>query len=105
MNTQQFANSTLCSIDHPTQLANAAHHLGRALRDYNAQSAAEISSAEIRAVMHAFHRLLTLALPHAPVELLESMIELCAMETARARLEQQADDGTLASARILAIGE
>jgi hypothetical protein len=91
--------------DLPGELSKAAHHLGRAITSYNAQSAAQDCSSETRVLVHAFHRVLSLALPCAPVDLLESMIELCAMETARARLEHQADDGTLPGARILDLGQ
>ncbi len=90
-------------FDLAAQLAEAGHHLGRALADYNVRSAAEESPKQSTAMVHAFHKLLTLALPHAPVDLLESMIELSAMETARARLEFQADNGDLPSARVLGI--
>jgi hypothetical protein len=93
------------SHDLPGELASAARRLGSALEAYNAQSAAADGSPESRAMVHGFHRVLTLALPHAPVDLLESMIELCAMETARARLEMQADNGTLPGARIVAMAD
>lgn len=92
------------NYDHAGALAEAGHHLGRSLADYNQCSAAEESPAQTRTMVHAFHRILTLALPHAPVDVLEALIELCATETARTRLEHQADDGTLAGARILNIG-
>ena len=76
----------------------AAHRLSVSLSVYRAVPADDLDGKSKRAareMVHGFHCLFRELMPHAPVDLLETLTELCALETARDRLELYADSGQL----------
>ncbi len=84
-------------------LRQASETLIAALAGYRGSSAVSENPKAAAAMVESFCQWFTCALPGASAEILTGLTELCAIETARARLERQADAGQLPSARIVSV--
>ena len=98
-----YPQNTTAPCTTTVPLAQAAHALGLAMKAYHAVPASRESPDETRAVVGGMHSLFRTMLPLASNEMLDALTTLCTMETARQRLEQQADNGTLPGAAILPV--
>jgi len=91
---------------HYTPFVEAALRLHRAVADYHAQDDGEkASGSTAREMARAFAEFFRIALRGAPEEVIASLVELCALETARARLDaRHADAAAAPRARIIDMG-
>lgn len=85
-------------------LADAADTLQKALADYHSEPG-ETAGASARNMIGSFAQFFRRALPAARNEIIAALVELCAVECGRARLELLKRTGHLPKANIISIND